>query len=133
MGIRVLVTGGRDYQNAERVNSVLTKLHEDKTIIELGHGAARGADTLADEWAKNAKITRTPFPVTAAEWNELGKKAGVLRNQTMLDEFKPDLVVEFPGGTGTQDMVKRAKRQGVPVRTVIDLSVPISRKKKRKK
>jgi hypothetical protein len=33
----------------------------------------------------------------------------------MLDEGKPDLVVAFPGGTGTADMVKRAELAGVKV------------------
>jgi hypothetical protein len=33
----------------------------------------------------------------------------------MLDEGKPDLVIAFPGGRGTADMVKKARRAGVEV------------------
>jgi hypothetical protein len=33
----------------------------------------------------------------------------------MLDMEKPDLVVAFPGGRGTADMVRRAKAAGVRV------------------
>jgi ABC-type sugar transport system substrate-binding protein len=33
----------------------------------------------------------------------------------MLDEGKPDIVVAFPGGTGTADMVRRARKAGVVV------------------
>ena len=36
----------------------------------------------------------------------------------LLDEGKPDLVVAFPGGGGTADMILRAERAGVPVRQV---------------
>jgi hypothetical protein len=33
----------------------------------------------------------------------------------MLEEGKPDLVVAFPGGTGTANMVKQARAAGVEV------------------
>jgi hypothetical protein len=47
-------------------------------------------------------VPREPYEVPQGEWDELGKKAGPLRNQRMLDEGKPDLVVAFPGGGGTK-------------------------------
>ncbi len=50
-----------------------------------------------------------------ADWDKFGKGAGPIRNQQMIDEGKPDLVVAFPGGTGTADMVKRAKKHGIEV------------------
>jgi predicted Rossmann-fold nucleotide-binding protein len=34
----------------------------------------------------------------------------------MLSEGKPDLVIAFPGGRGTADMIRQAKEAGVPVR-----------------
>lgn len=45
-------------------------------------------------------------------------KLGPLRNQRMLEEGKPDLVVAFPGGGGTKDMVRRAAKAGVPIHEV---------------
>ena len=42
-----------------------------------------------------------------------------MRNQKMLDEGKPDLVVAFAGGRGTADMVRIAKRSGVEVREIL--------------
>jgi len=38
-----------------------------------------------------------------------------IRNQQMLDESRPDLIVAFPGGRGTKDMVDRATKAGVKV------------------
>jgi YspA, cpYpsA-related SLOG family len=73
-------------------------------------GGARGADTLADEWAKAQGIACQIF---MADWEGLGRKAGPIRNQRMLDEGKPDLVIAFPGGRGTADMVRRAREAGV--------------------
>jgi len=59
-----------------------------------------------------------PYELPQGEWDELGKKAGPLRNQRMLDEGKPDLVVAFPGGGGTKDMVRRAVKAGVAIHEV---------------
>jgi len=56
-----------------------------------------------------SRESRMGFP--QGEWDELGKKAGPLRNQRMLDEGKPDLVVAFPGGGGTKDMVSARLRR----------------------
>jgi predicted polyphosphate/ATP-dependent NAD kinase len=43
-----------------------------------------------------------------------GKAAGIIRNQRMLDEGKPDLVIAFQGGDGTADMVRRANKSKIP-------------------
>lgn len=53
-----------------------------------------------------------------AEWDRLGRKAGPIRNQRMLDEGKPALVIAFPGGTGTAGMVAIARKGRVPVITL---------------
>ena len=76
------------------------------------HGAARGADTLLDEWAQVWGIPSLAFP---AQWRRLGRAAGPLRNGRMLAEGKPDLVIAFPGGRGTADMVRQAEAAGVRV------------------
>ena len=41
-----------------------------------------------------------------------------MRNQRMLDEGKPDLVVAFPGGGETKDIVTPAVKARVPVHEV---------------
>ena len=41
--------------------------------------------------------------------------AGPRRNARMLAEGKPDLVVAFPGGRGTADMVSKARAAKVEV------------------
>jgi hypothetical protein len=50
-----------------------------------------------------------------AEWESLGRKAGPIRNQRMLTEGKPALVVAFPGGKGTANMVAQARATNVRV------------------
>lgn len=110
---RVLVCGGRDFTDVMRLNSVMDRLHQHRNFSLVIDGAARGADTLGNEWAKSRGVTPLRFP---ANWTKYGKKsAGPIRNQQMLDEGKPDLVVAFPGGPGTKDMVRRAKAANVQV------------------
>ena len=75
-------------------------------------GHARGADQLAEQWAKENKIPTRLFP---ADWDIYGKRAGYLRNVKMLEEGNPDLVVAFPGGKGTNMMVSIAQSADIPV------------------
>lgn len=109
----VLVCGGRDFEDKELVFSVLDKIRP----TFLVEGGAKGADTLAYLWAKK-NLSHENRVTVEAEWGKYGKAAGYKRNQKMLDDFKPHLVVAFPGGSGTADMVRRAKRAGVEVREI---------------
>ena len=116
--MRVLVCGGRDFDDAGLMISVLDRLHTEKSFTVLIHGNARGADRIADDWAWRRGVPREPYGLPEGEWDELGKKAGPLRNQRMLEEGKPDLVVAFPGGGGTKDIVRRAVKAGVAIHEV---------------
>jgi hypothetical protein len=110
--VRILVCGGRDYANRNAVFAALDRVAYERGISVIIHGAARGADTLAADWAKARNVPALPFP---AEWALHGKAAGPIRNQRMLDEGRPDGVVAFPGGNGTADMVRRAEDAGIKV------------------
>lgn len=107
---RVLVCGGRDYCDLPTVNAFLDGITPRPTMII--HGGARGADECAWRWACRSCVPDEAYP---ADWKTHGRAAGPIRNQRMLDEGKPDLVVAFPGGRGTADMVRRAKAAGVKV------------------
>lgn len=114
---RVLVCGGREYDDKERVGRVLDAVlagaqsaGKDLVII---HGNARGADLLADQYAREKSLRVIPFP---ADWDTHGKRAGFIRNKQMLDEGNPHAVIAFPGGIGTRMMVGLAKRYNIPTK-----------------
>lgn len=109
--MRVLVCGGRDFTNAAFVYRSLDRLHDETPITEMIQGGAKGADYLANEWAKTKPIKRY---VCKADWEKHGRAAGPMRNARML-EWKPDVVVAFPGGRGTANMVSQARAAGVRV------------------
>ena len=114
---RVLVTGGRAYPDGEAVFARLAACREEadqwglKLIVI--HGACpTGADHWAALWCRRKGVEERRFP---AQWDIWGRSAGPRRNQQMLDEGQPDLVLAFPGGRGTADMVRRARAMGVLV------------------
>lgn len=114
--MRVLVCGGRNYghcqDDAAEMYFALRDIHEATPITAIIEGGAKGADEMARSMAEEFGAKAVTVP---ALWALHGKAAGPIRNQRMVDDFKPDLVVAFPGGRGTADMVSRAKAAGIPV------------------
>lgn len=110
--MRVLVCGGRAFTDRERLRSALDRIASDARIDVVIHGDAAGADRLAGEWARLSGIRELAFP---ADWERHGRAAGPIRNRRMLVESEPDLVVAFPGGRGTANMMRQARAAGVPV------------------
>lgn len=107
--MRVIVCGGRDYSDADAVEQVLLALNPHHVTIV--HGAAPGADTLAGDLGHQLGFDIEPYP---ADWDKHGRAAGPIRNKQMLDSGA-DLVIAFPGGRGTTNMVLQAEKAGVPV------------------
>ena len=116
--MRVLVCGGRDYVNAREAFTLLDRIHAIEPITCIIQGEARGADSLAKTWAMNRGIACDSYP---ANWNKFGKRAGHIRNTQMLEEGRPDKVVAFPGGAGTDNMIRISRAGKVPVLDVKSL------------
>lgn len=134
--MRVLVTGDREWQDRDFISDALAALSSSDTVII--EGAARGVDTLAHEVALEFGFATERYPAywTCTDYEKdtgtscwveggkhqamHGKPAGVLRNQRMLDESKPDIVYAFHNklkwSKGTADMVRKAQKAGIPVR-----------------
>ncbi len=112
----ILVCGGRDYENQAMVFGVLDMIAEEFVIDRVIQGdCPTGADKMARMWAISRNHHFDSYP---ADWKSHGRAAGPLRNQQMLDVGKPTRVVAFPGGRGTADMVRRARRAGVLVQEI---------------
>lgn len=131
---RILVCGGRDYgrfwngtewvpnrRQLDRLRRTLDAALEAARsagkVAVIIHGNARGADLLADQYAREKSLRVLSF---SADWNLHGRRAGPIRNKQMLDEGKPHAVIAFPGGAGTANMIKLAKDKGIPVLHVKD-------------
>ena len=117
-GICVIVSGGRDYGEIDRMWKLLDEIHKTRTISLLCHGACKygGADLHAENWAKSREVDYLGMP---AKFSALGPSGGPQRNASLLKYCSPDLVLCFPGGKGTADMQRKAQKAGV---WTIDLS-----------
>ena len=110
--MRVLICGGRDFSDADFMDRYLRIVDRRYVIKHVIQGGARGADRLAKNWAEGCGVPVTEY---RADWSKYGKAAGPRRNQQMIDEGKPDLVIAFGGGRGTADMVRKAEAAGIKV------------------
>lgn len=107
--MKIIVTGGRDLKDQKLVFGVLGILAPTCVV----HGGATGADRMAHDWCKATGMTETCMP---ANWDRYGKGAGKLRNTHMiLTHADADLVVVFPGGTGTADCAEKADIAGLNI------------------
>lgn len=114
--MRVLIFGSRHWTNYNRIKEVIKDLkdiYDDITIIE---GGCKGADILARKAAIELGVKYIEYP---ADWS-LGKKAGPLRNQKMIDEGKPDIAYSFhndiENSKGSKDMLNRLIKHNIPCR-----------------
>lgn len=108
---RVIFCGSRVYDNIEMIRAVFEAVKPTLVIT----GGCTGADALCDQVAKELGIDRVIYP---ANWIKLDKAAGPARNARMLLDSRPDLVVAFPGGAGTDDMIKKATDLDIPIKRV---------------
>jgi len=122
--IRILVSGSRDWKDRPTIalaissylRSVGTSIGGAYPFPVVIHGAARGADRLADEIALGWGWTPERHPVTPADWDQFGKAAGHRRNRLMV-ELGADVLLAFPLGEskGTRGCMRLARAAGIPV------------------
>ena len=112
--MRVIVCGGRNFNNREFVWRHLDSFVEENSITELAQGGASGVDWLAKSWSLNRGVPMQEF---RADWDTYGYAAGPIRNKQMLESFKPDCVIAFcyGSGKGTRNMINLAESQGYRV------------------
>lgn len=114
--MRILVTGSRYWTDAELIGNVLAWFDQLKGGEEmvLVHGAARGADRIAAEIARDLGWTVEPHP---ADWGKYGVSAGPARNAKMV-ALGAEVCLAFvmPNSVGTWDCVRRAEDAAIPTR-----------------
>jgi len=138
--MRVLVSGSRhwdDYKTLQVVLAGFSASYEHLTVIE---GGASGADRLARRFVEDQKRPGLELLTFPAKWNEHDregltpvkcwcpegektcKPAGHRRNQMMIDEGRPAVLVSLKDNLhphlksgGSEDMIKRAKKAGLHI------------------
>lgn len=117
MSIRLLVCGDRWWEDYDLVESTLKKIDRISRIEYLIEGGQKGADDCA--FFAFLKMKGGHVLEFLPDWKQFGMSAGPIRNQKMLDEGNPDLVLAFHDdierSRGTKDMASKAVRQKIPV------------------
>lgn len=117
---RILVAGGRHFHNRQLIYATLDAEHARSPIDFLIHGGCSyGADAIADDWATSRGIHSL---VCKALWEYYGaqerkESAGPIRNSAMI-RLAPDKLIAFPGGPGTADTTRKARRAGIEVQEI---------------
>ena len=115
-----IVTGSRDWTDPEPIERALFGLVRGSKVL---HGAAKGADLIADGIARAIGLKTYRFP---ADWTRHGKSAGPIRNRDMAATAKvwsgrdrmPVVCLAFPlpQSVGTLDMIALCEAEGWEVR-----------------
>lgn len=122
--MRIIIAGSRDFDDYELLKHTLKQYLNGLDIVDLSQvviisGAARGADTLGEYFAYDYQIAVRRFP---AKWDELGKRAGWVRNAEMVKYAaeKHGVLFAFWDGKsrGTKNMIDLANRYGLEMHVV---------------
>lgn len=110
--LSVAVVGSRGFANKYLMGMWLTA---HMPAVHIISGGARGPDTWAIDWAQ---LTGVPYTIYPADWDRYGKRAGFLRNTTLVE--KADWIVAFWDGKsrGTLDTIRKAHEAGKRVTVV---------------
>jgi len=104
------IVGYREFRDYARLCAIMDQV---KTPVDrIVSGGARGADTLAEKYAKEHGIEMIVHP---AQWDKYGKSAGYKRNQYIVDDANAMIAFLHPQSKGTKNSVGLAQKKGIPV------------------
>lgn len=114
----LLVCGGRDYFNKDRIHRILERFNKEKGISLLVQGGCKGVDLIAKNWATTNGIHTAQIDALWDWYREQGNVhvAGYERNKAMA-LLNIDYCIGIEGGKGTEMMCKLMRDKGV--KTVI--------------
>jgi predicted Rossmann fold nucleotide-binding protein DprA/Smf involved in DNA uptake len=102
--MKLAIVGTRTFTDYEFLCWEVNKF---SNITEIISGGAKGADKLAEQYAKEHKI---PLSIYPADWNKYGNSAGPIRNKTIVENA--DEIIAFWDGEspGTKSTIELAKK-----------------------
>lgn len=110
--MKLAIVGSREFNDYSLMKEKYLEVSKDYDIDCIVSGGARGADSLAEQIAKDFDLELKVFP---AEWNKFGRGAGMMRNTTIVENS--DIILAFPIGksVGTWDTIRKAKNSNKKV------------------
>jgi hypothetical protein len=114
--VKVIIAGGRDFDDFDLLCKKVDKILSRQDEIEIVSGTARGADKLGERYAELRGYDIKRFP---ADWGNNGRAAGYMRNEDMAD-YSDALIAFWDGSSkGTLHMIDTASERGLKIRIVL--------------
>jgi len=106
--MKIAIVGSRTFNDYDLLEKIIYKQMCVSSINLIVSGGAKGADYLAERFAKKHNI---PIQIFQAEWNKYGKGAGYIRNKLIIENV--DIVFAFWDGKskGTKHSINLAKKE----------------------
>ncbi len=113
--LKLMTCGSRSVSDKELVFSELDKFRKKNPSLALISGGAKGADTIAEEWAKARGVPITQYK---PDWKKYGRGAGIVRNKKMV--LAADFVIAFWDGAskGTKFVIDFCAKSGKVCRVI---------------
>lgn len=122
VNMKLAIVGSRSFSDYDLLVETLKSHYLTQSgwhFTEIVSGGAKGADSLAAEFARVNGIKLTEF---LPDWDKFGKSAGFKRNAQIVDYADEVLAFSVDNSKGTGHSIELAKRQEKPVK-VIEISI----------
>lgn len=106
---KVAVVGSRRFTDYDLMKQILNQQHD--KIGMIISGGAKGADTLAQRYAKDNGI---PMHIIYPEYEKYGKRAPLRRNVTIANLAEKMIAFGYPDSRGTRHVVDKMKQLNKP-------------------
>ena len=105
--MNIVIVGSRSFSNYSFMKKCILNIIDVNIIDYIISGGAKGADSLAEVFAKDYNIRTMIFK---PNWKKYGRAAGVIRNTDIINNA--DIVIAFPIGDskGTYNSINKAKK-----------------------
>jgi len=114
--MKLIIAGSRHLTDIDSAGiNTLIEYCEIENVTEIVSGAAKGIDSVGEQYAKDYNIKLTTFP---AQWDRFGKAAGYIRNKEMA-EYADELLLIWDGKSrGSSNMKEVMQKLDKPVNDI---------------
>lgn len=118
----VAIVGSRNFSRLDKVRDLVRALPHTTLVVS---GGASGVDNAAEAEAKREGLPVKSFPVFRRDWQQHGKRAGILRNEKLLDFVQEQggyvfvfvMLDEYGNITpGSKHVIETCEKRGIPHR-----------------
>jgi hypothetical protein len=111
--MKLAIIGSRSFTDYNKLKEILKPYRAKVTLVVSG--AARGADSLGEKWAKEYNIQTLIFP---ADWNTHGKRAGFIRNEDIIKNCDGCIAFWDGQSSGTKHSLYLCEKYNKPCKII---------------